>query len=60
VPKVDGFSRWAVARKLLDFSHESIKAVAFQVGYSNPLYFSTEFRRLVGESPRNYRQRKNH
>ncbi len=52
--------RMEAARQRLDFSHEPIKMVAFQVGYSNPLYFSTEFRRLVGESPRNYRQRKNH
>jgi AraC-like DNA-binding protein len=52
--------RMAAAQKRLDFSRESIKMVAFQVGYSNPLYFSTEFRRLVGESPRSYRQRKNH
>ena len=41
---------------LLDTTQQSIKQVAAALGYDDPLYFSRVFRRVVGVSPRAYRQ----
>ncbi len=41
------------ARRLLLATEEPVKEIAFRLGYSNALYFSAEFRRFTGESPRN-------
>lgn len=41
---------------LLDTTRESIKQIAFAVGYADPLYFSQLFRRIIGVSPQGYRQ----
>ncbi len=49
--------RMDVAKRLLLTTADPVKEVAFQVGYANALYFSSEFRRLVGESPREFRRR---
>lgn len=43
------------ACQLLDSSALSVKAIAAQLGYSDPLYFSRLFRGIVGLSPRAYR-----
>lgn len=40
---------------LIAGSYFSIKEIAAKVGYSNQLYFSTEFKKRVGVSPRAYR-----
>ena len=47
------------ARRLLLATEEPVKEIAFRLGYSNALYFSAEFRRFTGESPRNFRRRLN-
>ncbi len=47
-----------VAKRLLLATEEPIKEIAFRVGYSNALYFSSEFHRFTGESPRNFRRRR--
>ena len=47
------------ACRLLSGTAMSIKEIAFRLGYSNALYFSAEFRRFTGESPRNFRRRLN-
>ncbi len=44
------------ACRLLDSGDQSIKQVAAALGYEDPLYFSRVFRRIVGVSPRGYRQ----
>lgn len=44
------------AGELLLLSTYSIKEVADRVGYPNAHYFSGEFRRITGMSPREYRQ----
>lgn len=49
--------RMKVARSLLLESHTPIKDIAFQVGYENQLYFSSEFRRVCGSSPRDFRKK---
>ncbi len=43
------------ACQLLDRSELSVKAIASEVGYRDPLYFSRLFRQTVGLSPRAYR-----
>lgn len=44
------------ACRLLDSTRDSIKSVAAQLGYTDPLYFSRAFRRTVGLSPTQYRE----
>jgi AraC-like DNA-binding protein len=44
-----------IARDLLTVSHHSIKEIALQLGYSNQLYFSAEFKKRVGVSPKTFR-----
>ncbi len=43
------------ARHLLLNSNESIKAIAYDVGFPNPSYFSTSYTEEFGESPTNTR-----
>lgn len=47
--------RLEIARNLLLGSSESIKAIAFQLGFSTPEYFATWFRKQQGASPSSYR-----
>ena len=44
-------TRLKYARKLLMESDINVKEVAYQVGFSNPKYFSTSFKKLFGQSP---------
>ncbi len=44
-----------LAKGMLSISSDHIKEISRKLGYSNQLYFSTEFRRRVGVSPRQYR-----
>lgn len=46
------------AARLLDLDDRPIGAIASEVGFSDPLYFSTRFRRWYGLSPRAYRNRR--
>jgi AraC-like DNA-binding protein len=43
---------------LLETTSEKIAAVASQVGYDNPFYFSRLFRRTFGVTPTSFRIRK--
>lgn len=43
------------ACRLLDSTSDSVKAIAAQLGYADPLYFSRAFRRTLGLSPTQYR-----
>lgn len=45
------------ACQLLKRTDMAIKAVAFSVGYEDPLYFSRRFREVVGCPPREYAER---
>lgn len=47
--------RMGLARELLDTTDRTISSIAHQVGYSDPLYFSRQFRRIHGMSPSEYR-----
>ncbi len=49
--------RMGRARELLDTTDRTIASVAREVGYGDPLYFSRQFRRIHGTSPRTYRER---
>jgi AraC-like DNA-binding protein len=49
-------SRIERARRLLVGGH-SIKAISISLGFSSPANFSTTFRRVTGESPREFRSR---
>ncbi len=45
------------ACEYLDFSKLKIKEISFMMGYSDPYYFSKDFQKKMGLSPRNYRKR---
>lgn len=42
------------ACNLMHKGHNSIKEIAYTVGFNNPLYFSVLFRRLTGKTPSEY------
>lgn len=48
--------RIEAARRLLELTSRSIASVAAEVGFTNPLYFSTRFRRHTGVTPTQYRR----
>ena len=50
--------RMETAMRLLRLTEQPIKSIAYQVGYPNALYFSTEFHRHTGESPTAFRRRR--
>ena len=45
------------ACEYLDFSKLKIKEISFMLGYTDPYYFSKDFQKKMGLSPRNYRKR---
>lgn len=45
------------ACQLLDFTTRSVTAIAAEVGYENPFYFTLRFKQHTGHSPRDYRRR---
>ncbi len=45
------------ACEYLDYSKLKIKQIAFALGYTDPYYFSKDFQKKMGLSPRNYRKR---
>ncbi len=45
------------ACEYLDFSKLKIKEISYILGYSDPYYFSKDFQKKIGLSPRNYRKR---
>ncbi len=47
--------RISAAKDRLVSTDKSIKEIAAEVGYNNPLYFSRLFRKIVGLSPSDYR-----
>lgn len=49
--------RMQLASTLLDQTNEPIHKVSEKMGFSDPLYFSRQFRKCTGLSPRKYRQR---
>lgn len=49
--------RLELAAQLLDFTGRTVAQVAAAVGYSDPLYFSTRFRKRYSLSPAAYRRR---
>jgi AraC family transcriptional regulator len=49
-------SRLDNAKQLLS-TEQSVKAIAYSLGFSSPSSFSYAFRRSVGETPRQFRQR---
>lgn len=48
--------RISIACRLLRETSLSIKAIALQVGFSDPGYFTRVFNKLIGDSPQNYRK----
>jgi len=49
--------RMVRAQQLLDLTSRPVAAVAHEVGWSDPLYFSQRFARFTGQSPTAYRHR---
>jgi AraC family transcriptional regulator, arabinose operon regulatory protein len=42
----------------LDFTNQSIKMIAFGMGFDDPYYFSKRFKTIIGVSPKKYRSMK--
>ncbi len=53
------FSRLDNAKQLLT-TDQSVKAIAYSLGFASPSSFCFAFRRATGETPRQYRQRGSH
>lgn len=49
-------TKMEIARDMLVHSEMPVKEVAAQLGYSSPLYFSSEFRKRLGASPSKFRK----
>lgn len=49
--------RMEEAERLLSKHRSGIAEIAYRVGFTSPLYFSTRFRRRFGVSPREYRDK---
>ncbi len=45
------------ACELLDYTSQKIKSISFQLGYSDPYYFTKDFKKKMGMAPRQYRNR---
>jgi AraC family transcriptional regulator, arabinose operon regulatory protein len=45
------------ACELIDYTTMKIKDISFSLGYSDPYYFTRDFKKKMGISPRNYRKR---
>jgi AraC family transcriptional regulator, arabinose operon regulatory protein len=43
------------ASQQLDFTSQSVKEIAFGLGFDDPYYFSKRFRTIIGISPKKYR-----
>jgi AraC family transcriptional regulator, arabinose operon regulatory protein len=41
----------------LDYTLMKVKEISFQLGYSDPYYFTRDFKKKMGMSPRQYRNR---
>ena len=41
---------------LLEYTKQSVKEIAFILGYCNPFYFTADFKRLMGRTPTDYRK----
>lgn len=50
--------RMTLAKQLLDLTNRPVAAIARELGWSDPLYFSQRFRQFTGHSPTGYRQRR--
>ncbi len=45
------------ACEFLDFTRQKVKEISFSLGYSDPYYFTKDFKKRMGISPRQYRNR---
>ncbi|MGG3007396.1 MULTISPECIES: helix-turn-helix domain-containing protein [Geobacillus] len=50
------FVRVQKAKSLLRFSSLPIEVIAHNTGFSNPGYFATTFKKIVGKTPSEYRE----
>ncbi len=45
------------ATEFLDYTRLKVKEISFQLGYTDPYYFTKDFKKKMGMSPRQYRNR---
>ena len=45
------------ATEFLDYTRQKVKEISFSLGYSDPYYFTKDFKKKMGMSPRQYRNR---
>ncbi len=50
------FKKVQKACELLNYTDLSIKEISYKVGFDDPFYFSRIFKKIMGKSPRNYKQ----
>lgn len=48
--------RMETAKQLMQDPEKSLKEITFEIGYHDPNYFSRVFKKLVGQSPTDYRK----
>ncbi|HAQ8955004.1 TPA: helix-turn-helix transcriptional regulator, partial [Enterococcus faecium] len=48
--------RMEKAKQLLLHSNQNINEIASEIGYNNTTYFSKLFKKIVGRSPKEYRE----
>ena len=53
---VEGYGDHRYYKKMLKEKTYSIKIIAYSLGYENPMYFSTVFKKNTGLSPSEYRR----
>ena len=49
--------RMSTAARYLNQTDMKVNEISLMVGYDNPNYFSSQFKRYLGESPVEYRRR---
>ena len=50
-------TRLKYAARILSQTDKSVSEVAYEVGFSDPYYFSRAFKKLFGVSPKQWRER---
>jgi AraC-like DNA-binding protein len=57
-PPLEYFLRMKIqqACRELDFTEQTIKEISIRLGFTDPYYFSRQFRKVMGQSPASYRK----
>lgn len=48
------------AKEMLAYGEKNLNEIAFELGYSSPAHFSTQFKKITGFAPSEFKKLKNH